>query len=174
MGKKILATSFFSLASLCAFAQQLSYSDAAQAYNRLLIEKNNGIYIRIGNYKVVGTPYLFGEKNKGDLFAKGETGYNILINYNTYNQEVEFYSSNLTKPLIKEPQQVDSFILKQNAGSVIEENLKFISGEVLGIDDDSFYQLMYAGPKFNLYKNINPPSVSFQLITFKQTCGNST
>ncbi len=135
------------------YAQQLSFSDAAQAYNRLIIEKNNGSYMRINNYKVTGTPYLYGEKNKGDLFAKGETAHNIFLSYNTYNQEVEFYLlANQSKSLVKEANQIDSFILKLNASSGINEDLKFVSGEVLGSKDKSFYQLMYKGQKFDLYK----------------------
>lgn len=134
-------------------AQQASYFDAAQAYNRLVIEKNNGTYMRINNYKVVGTPYLFGEKNNGDLYAKGENAKNILISYNTFNNEVAFYPIvNSNNSLIKDAEQVDSFVLKPNGSSGLVENAKFISSEALGANDKSFYLLMHEGQNFNLYK----------------------
>jgi hypothetical protein len=134
-------------------AQQLAYFDAAQAYNRLLVEKNNGSYQRVDNYKVIGTSYFFGEKHRADLFAKGEIAYNIFISYNTYNQEVEFYSSaNPNQPLVKEAKLVDSFEIKEDMTKSVTENMKFVNGSFIGGDINSFYRLMYAGNRFNLYK----------------------
>src|SRR6476620_5133095 len=113
-------------------AQQLAYFDAAQAYNRLLIEKHSGAYQRIDNFKVIGTSYFLGEKHRADLFARGETAYNISVSYNTYNQEVEFYSSaNPNQPLLKEAKLVDSFELKQDVANSVPENIKFVNGSFI-------------------------------------------
>lgn len=89
---------------------QSGYMDNALNYNRLIRERTgDGVYKVIGNFRVVGTSYLFGEKNKGNLFSTEAKAYNIYLSYNTYNQEVEFYSSaNPDKPLVKEPGTVDS------------------------------------------------------------------
>lgn len=153
MKNKVLLTVVSVLFAGTLYSQQASYFDAAQAYNRLLIEKSNGSYIQIGNYKVIGTPYLYGEKNGGDLFAKGETAYNIYLSYNSYNQTIEFYSSsNPEKSLVKESYDVDSFVLKQNSNSGITQRIKFFNGTSLGAKDKGFYQLMYNGDKFTLYK----------------------
>jgi hypothetical protein len=150
---KIIFSVLLFLSGQLIKAQQSSYFDAAQAYNRLLIEKNNGTYMRINNYKVIGTPYLFGEKNNGDLYAKGENAQNIIISYNSYNNEVAFYPiGNSANALIKDAEQVDSFVLKPNGSAGIVENAKFISSEALGAKDKTFYLLMYEGPDFNLYK----------------------
>jgi|CXWL01.1.fsa_nt_gi hypothetical protein len=136
-----------------SFAQPPS-ADLAINHNRLIREKTgDGVYKQIGIYKVVGTPYLFGEKNKGDLFSTGAKAYNIFLSYNTYNQEVEFYStSNPDKPLMKEPGEVDSFVILPNTELGIIDPLKFIYGSLLNSTDKSYYQEVYAGKKFGIYK----------------------
>ncbi|RYY72904.1 MAG: hypothetical protein EOO52_20110 [Gammaproteobacteria bacterium] len=155
--KRAVLLTLIGIASLLSVipsnAQQLSYSDAAQAYNRLLIERGNGTFQRISTYKVQGTQFLFGEKHQGNMFAAGETAYNIRLSYNTYNQELEFNSSaNPTQPLVKSAKEVDSFVIKPNADLGIAENLKFVNGRHLKASDNSFYQVVYAGSKFSLYK----------------------
>lgn len=153
MQKKLLLITLALLLKVNSYSQQLAYFDAAQAYNRLLIEKNSGVYQRIDNYKVIGTSYFLGEKHRADLFAKGETAYNISISYNTYNQELEFYSSsNPNQPLVKEAKLVDSFEIKEDITKSISENIKFINGSIIGGDINSFYRLLYVGSRFNLYK----------------------
>lgn len=102
---------------------------------------------------MVGSPYLYGEKHAGDLFAKGETAYNIHISYNAHHQQIEFYSSsNPETPLVKEFEEVDSFVIRANKDLSIYNDLKFINGKVLGQEDKNFFQVVYSGPKFILYK----------------------
>jgi hypothetical protein len=135
------------------FAQQASYFDPAQAYNRLLIEKNNGVYKQISNYKVVGSSYLYGEKNGGHMFAKEEQAFNIFLSYDTYTQNIEFYSSaNPDKPLVKEPGDLDSFVIKKSPANGLENNISFIYGSFLGARDKAFYQVVTRGEKLSLYK----------------------
>lgn len=139
--------------NILVYGQQMAYVDPAQAYNRLLIEKSGDSYMRIKNYKVIGSPYLFGQKIKGDLFAKGETAADIALSYNTYNNEVEFYSrSNSSQPLIKEVQQVDSFTIHKNPAAGVIENLHFINGSFIYDDGKSFYQVIQTGQHYDLYK----------------------
>ena len=104
--------------------------DNALNYNRLIKEKTgDGVYKLIGTYKVVGTSYLFGEKNQGNLFSKEANAFNVFLSYNTYNQEVEFYSSsNPDKPL------------------------KFVYGTHLWSSEKAFFKEIYAGKRFSLYK----------------------
>lgn len=133
---------------------QSGYMDNALNYNRLIKEKTaDGVYKMIGPYKVVGTQFLFGEKNQGNLFSPEAKAYNIYLSYNTYNQEVEFYStSNPDKPLVKEPETVDSFIIQENISLGITQPLKFVYGIPLGATDKYFYQEVYDGKRFSLYK----------------------
>lgn len=128
--------------------------DNALNYNRLIIAKTaDGAYKLVGVFKVVGTSYLFGEKNKGNMFSSEAKAYNIFLSYNTYNQEVEFYSSgNPDKPLIKAPGTVDSFLIKENVSLGINHPLKFVYGSHLGSSEKSYFLELYAGKRFSIYK----------------------
>jgi hypothetical protein len=130
------------------------WTDPALDHNRLLQQQTSeGAYKVIGNFKVMGTPYLYGEHNKGDLFAPEAKAYNIFISYNTYNQELEFYStSNPDKPLTREPGTVDSFALNMEIVSGINNRMKFIYGSLLGSKEKAYYMELYAGPRFSIYK----------------------
>lgn len=130
-----------------------AWTDPALNHNKLLQANQDGGYKLIGTYKVVGSSYLFGEHHKADMFATEAKAYNIFISYNTYNQEVEFYStSNPDKALVKEPGTVDSFIIQQNVELGITTALKFIYGSVLGEKEKSYFQEIYKGTKYSLYK----------------------
>ncbi|MEK7225423.1 MAG: hypothetical protein AAB221_07050 [Bacteroidota bacterium] len=131
-----------------------AWTDPALNHNKLLQDQTrDGTYKLIGTYKVIGSSYLFGEHNKGDMFATEAKAYNIFVSYNTYNQEVEFYStSNPDKPLVKETGTVDSFIIQQNAGQGIVGSMKFIYGAALGVKDKYYFQEICKGQRFSLYK----------------------
>jgi hypothetical protein len=129
------------------------WTDPAQNHNKLLQQQQDGGYRLIGAYKVVGSSYLFGEHHKADMFAIEAKAYNIYISYNTYNQEVEFYStSNPDKSLVKEPGTVDSFIIQQNVTLGITSPLKFVYGTLLGVKEKSYFQEVYKGSTYSLYK----------------------
>jgi hypothetical protein len=128
--------------------------DPALAHNKLLMEKSgDGVLTQIGTFKVKGNPNLFSGRNKGDMFTREAKAYNIAISYNTYNQEVGFHStSNPTQMLVKEPGEVDSFILHADPAADIPTELKFIYGELLGSKDKAYYQVVYEGPNYSVYK----------------------
>lgn len=130
------------------------WSDPAMNHNALLRDRlGDGVYVLIGTYKVMGSPYLFGQRRNADLFTPKEKAYNININYNTYSQEIEFYStSNPAAPLIKEPGEVDSFILKQDVESGIAKDLKFIYGTQIGSTEKAYFQVLQTGSRYSLYK----------------------
>lgn len=133
---------------------QSGYMDNALNYSQLLKNKTDeGTYKLIGTFKVQGTSYLYGEKNKGDLFSPEAKAYNIYLSFNTYSQEVEFYStSNPDKPLIKEPSSVDSFIIHSDVSKGFSNPLKFIYGSHLGSSENEYYLEMYKGEKYSIYK----------------------
>lgn len=130
------------------------WTDPALNHNKLIQQQSSERgYKLIGTYKVIGSSFLFGEHHKGDMFAKEAKAWNIYLSYNTYNQEVEFYStSNPNTALVKEPGTVDSFIIQQNIELGIMKPLKFIYGSVLGIKDQYYFQEVYTGKRFSLYK----------------------
>jgi len=131
------------------------WTDPALDHNRLIQNKNSGdgVYKLIGPYKVIGTQFLYGDTVKADLFSTEAKAYNIHISYNTYNQQVEFYSSaNPDKPLVKEPGEVDSFTIQKSIDKNILIDLKFIYGAHLDTKEKSYFQEMYKGSQFSLYK----------------------
>lgn len=151
---RIFLSAIFSSGALIVFAQSQQNMDLAINHNRLLREKNGeGVYKLIGTYKVIGTSYLFGEKNKGDIYSTDAKAFNIALSYNTYNQEVEFYSSsNPDKPLVKLPGELDSFVIQPNPELDITSPLKFIYGSHLGSTEKAYFQEVYAGAHFSIYK----------------------
>jgi hypothetical protein len=152
--RNLLPLLLCTLIAMNVAAQQASYIDPAQAYNRLVIEKNNGTYMQVSNFKVIGSPYLFGDKSGGNIYSAAETAYNINLSYNFYNQEVLFYSSaNPTSPLMKEPSSLDSFIIKKNPQVGLQQDILFVYGPtVLGTKDKYYYQVVSKGKNYNLYK----------------------
>src|SRR5689334_5095789 len=68
--------------------------DPALNHNKLLQQTADESALRqVGQFKVKGNPYLFSGHNKGDMFGKDAKAFNIFLNYNTYNQEVGFFST---------------------------------------------------------------------------------
>jgi hypothetical protein len=153
MTNRIVLFLSLALSASEGYSQQLSYFDAAQAYNRILLENGSGTYQRINAYRVRGTQYLFGEKHNADLYAKGETGTGIKLSYNTYNQEIEFYGpSNPNKALIKSAEEIDSFRIKANAALNLAAPITFVNGKYLSASANQFYQQVHIGNKYSLYK----------------------
>ncbi len=123
--------------------------EPALAYN-LLDLQNSGSYIVIGNFKVKGTPYLFGGKKKGDIYANKEFGSDVVLSYNTYNQDIEF-DMNGNKGLTKNVGEVDSFVLKPDGSNYLTD-LFFINAALTGSEEKCFFQVLSEGSKYNLYK----------------------
>lgn len=130
------------------------WTDPALNHNKLVQQQTgDGTFKQIGNFKVQGSPFLFGEHNKSNMFTQEAKAFNIFVSYNTYNQEVEFYStSNPDKPLVREPGTVDSFTILPNTDLGISTPLNFIYASHLGSKEKVYYQEIYSGARFSLYK----------------------
>lgn len=138
---------------MTAFSQS-GYMDNALNYSRLIIAKTeNGGYIQVGTYKVVGTQYLYGKGIEGDLFSTEAKAWNVHLSYNTYNQQVEFTStSNPDKPLTKDPGEIDSFIIHAKPDIGVNNPIKFYYGALIGAKDKFYYQEVCTGTRYKLYK----------------------
>lgn len=147
-----LLIAILALSVTVGYGQQGSYFDPAQAYNRLLIEKNNGSYTQVGNFKVTGTSYLFGSKNQGDIYGTSEVGKDVSLAYNAYNQQVEFFPSGSNSSLVKEPGTLDSFVIRKNPDVNLETDIVFLYASQLDAKDKNYYQLVHRGKKASLYK----------------------
>ena len=98
-----------------ATAQQLSYSDPAISYQRILLEKSGeGTFQQIGNFKVTGTSFLYGGNQKGNIYTPKEKAESATISYNTYNQQVHVLQQGQDKELVMALKEVDSFELFVN------------------------------------------------------------
>lgn len=145
------SVSFGSGAMVSRSPDSRGWTDPALSHNKLLIA--DGTYQQVGTYKVKGSQFLFGQKHKADVFSVAEKAWNIFISYNTYNQELEFYStSNRDKPLVKEPGTLDSFIIHADVEAGIVSPMKFLYGSLLGAKEKAYFQELYSGSRFSLYK----------------------
>lgn len=157
---RYVLTLLFFLSALSTWAQSgiitptAGWVDPVLNHNRLLREQTGeGAFKLIGPYRVIGTSYLFGERNKGNIYSTDATAINIQVGYNTYNQEVEFVSpSNPGKPLIKSPGEVDSFLFLANKSLGSESDMKFIYGKHLGSSEKAYFLELATGPKAGIYK----------------------
>lgn len=67
-----------------SFAQ----ADPVGDFNRHLVANWKGDYIRLGQYRVKGTPYLYGESLPGHIVYKGNKSFkNVNILYDLFNQK---------------------------------------------------------------------------------------
>jgi len=141
------------LISHLASSQALSYLDPASAFLRIYLEKGSeGTYQQIGNFKVIGTSYLFGEKLKGGIYTKTEKSEHVEMGYNTYNQSVDV-NLNGVQSITKKAAEVDSFVIYANNSEFIKNDLLFYSSALVSPKaKDGFYQVISAGSKYNLYK----------------------
>ncbi len=150
----LISISFLSAQSLGMPSAPGSWSDPALNHNRLIQNRmGEGTYKLIGPFKVKGTPFLYGEKHEGDFFSADEKAWNLKISYNVYNQELEFYSKeNSEQTLVKQPGELDSFIIHADPATMIDHPLKFVYGTVIGAKDKFYYQELYTGSQYSLYK----------------------
>lgn len=129
------------------------WTDPAINHSRLLKQRlGQGHYNIIGVYKVIGIPFLFSGMHKADIYTPKENAFSIDIKYNTYNQEIDFYTTANNTPLKKEPGEVDSFIIKKDTISDISQDLKFIYGSILGSTEKDYFQLVVPGSTYSLFK----------------------
>jgi hypothetical protein len=143
--------SSLSMFASCLLSAQSINLDAAQRFNQAWINKSMNTYTIVGGFRVVGTPYLFGEKLEGKVWAKeGQSTEQTFVSYNTLKQEVEVYMPGYTKPISKDVQTVDSFQLsvKQDGAPMV---LLFVNSKHAGYGEKTFLQKIVSG-KNRLFK----------------------
>ena len=139
------------LSFINCFSQAAAYTDPAQAYLRLMLEKNPSATIRVGAYKVMGTPNLFGDKHNATVYLNNASSQTMQVGYNTYTQELEI-SNNGEIGSIK-TKEIDSFYLNPGAETEgFSKPILFINGKHVGAKENAFYQRIYTGGRVNLYK----------------------
>lgn len=126
-------------------------------HNKLIQNKaQGGGYYLIGIYKVQGSPYCYPDLMAGSFYSKNETALNISLRYDLYFQNLEFISSsNKNQVLVKEPGEIDSFVLYKNEKRRIKEDLHFHYATIIGASDKNYYQVLYKGVHYSLYKRFS-------------------
>ena len=110
-------------------------------------------YYQIGGFRVKGNPYYREEFILGDIYSKTEIAKNIYLRFDIYYQNVEFISSgNPNQILVKEPGDLDSFLLYKKEKKEIVEDIKFVYATTIGATDRSYYASLCRGTKYSLYK----------------------
>jgi hypothetical protein len=128
-------------------AQSLSYTDPAAAYNRLILEKNSGIYVQVGTYKVQGTKYLYGGKLETDVYIKTRLlAEQVLASYDTYAKNLDVFAVNTDNKINFD--NVDSFISNTKTG----EKLKFVAATYVDPSKKGFFQVVTSNSNVILYK----------------------
>lgn len=148
MSKHLFITLSIFFCAAPAIAQQsvATYFDPAQAFNKVLLEKNSHTYYQVSNYKVIGTPFLYGENLKGSFYLRGKAASQQgNISFNTYDQTLQYNSVSSVFP----PGSIDSFSITPQDNIT---SLSFVYGQLLGAADKAYYQVVYSGDKYSLYK----------------------
>jgi hypothetical protein len=128
-----------------------SYVDAAVGYSAWALGNNENSFKRIGGYKVKGTPYLFGGAYKGDVYAKKQVGKQVVVGYDTYQQQLEIYMGS-KDPIVKGFTEIDSFVLRADSNTLFKEDLFFLNAGLLDSTKNFFIAEVFRGKRFSLYK----------------------
>lgn len=148
---RVILSCFLAALSLPAIAQQPSlYLNYYKTPKNTLPLTG---YYQIGGYKVKGNPYYHPEFILGDFYSVQETAKNVYLRYDVYNQKIEFVSSaNQDQLLVKEPSELDSFVIYKKEKKEIVTDIKMVYGSIIGAPDKSYYQQLHEGEKYSLYK----------------------
>lgn len=152
--KKIISQFVLLLITLnLANAQSAAFSDPAQAFNKLMLDKNGvgGGLDRVGAYKVRGTAFYFGGDLPASIFLKDGSYVDVLVSYNTFTQVINIYDKSKKPLATKKVADVDSFKVGVTTTDY-KANVKFVSSFSLGSNENSFFQPLAIGKKYSLYK----------------------
>lgn len=107
MNKSILLYCSVFLAGILFGDQATAQLDQIGEYNKLLMQNWSGKYFQIGNYKVKGSPYLYGESVPGELVLEDDTeSKHSNMYYDLYNQEV---GVNIDNTFVKLDKDISEF-----------------------------------------------------------------
>ncbi len=155
MLNRILFSLLFFFPVFKADSQALSYTDPAAGYLKIILEKGSeGTYQQVGNFKVIGTSYLYGERLNGSAFAKNEKSENVGLSYNLYKQQLDVYPNQSNFAIIKPADEIDSFVMYKSASQYIKEDLSFYTSRLFDNNlPDCFLLMVQNGERFKLFKS---------------------
>ena len=135
----------FVLITNLSFAQ----TNTVGEFNRFIAQNWSGDYIRIGQYKVKGTPYLLGESFPGTLTYKGGAKSDTKILYDLYNQRA---GADVKNSILESEQAVEEFSISLPA-KFGGNTLLFKSTELYGNGSlKNYFNVLEEGPKATFLK----------------------
>jgi len=130
---------FFFLFSLFACYNSIAQSDAIGAFNRFVVHNWAGQYVRIGSYKVKGSPFLLGESFPGKIRLLGSNvSQPAKVLYDLYEQKAG-------------PGTGDQILVTDQ---LVEEFTIELPEKFGGVPLTFKYCGMYSKPKLNCYFNV--------------------
>ncbi len=145
MRRKLLY-SLLLLATAPAFAQV----DPVANFNKHIVEQWTGDYVRVGQFKVKGSPYFLGEAFPGTLtYTDGKSVKSQSVLFDLHNQKVGFRQG---KDALEALNAVESFtiVLPVKYG---DKQLLFKNSAAYGDKNNTFFNVLEDGPKFAFLKH---------------------
>lgn len=144
--KTLVALSFFTTASYSSFAQV----DPVGDFNKHIAENWKSEYIRIGQFRVKGSPYLLGESFDGTITYKGgKVVSDKKVLYDLYNQKAGI---EVNKEVFEADAPIESFFitLPEKFGG---KKLSFKNSYLYGSSDVKGYlNVLEDGEKLSFFK----------------------
>lgn len=147
--------SFFCLVSLLCNAQfNNSFVDPALAYNKVNGEKMDGVgYVNVGSFKVKGSPYIYGETLKGDVYHSGKIASGVVFKINNYSKELQVTTDVPGKYFMVSIDDLDSLVLPAVKNEFLAADIKFISSKAKDAKLKCFLEPLQKGERYTLYKS---------------------
>lgn len=143
---------FFSASLILLFSSSItsfSQTNSVGEFNKFIAQNWAGDYVRIGQYKVKGTPYLLGESFPGTITYRGGTKADAKILYDLYTQKA---GEDVRNTIAEATQPVEQFtiLLPEKFG---EEKLLFQSSDMFGNESlKVYFNVLEDGSKASLLK----------------------
>jgi hypothetical protein len=155
MGKNIYALFIVYLLSFgLANAQFNSFLDPAVAYNKILLDKGyRGTYQNIGAFKVTGSPYIYGETMKGDVYHNGKVAKDVVYKINNYSKSLQIATDVPGQYFMVSIDDLDSLVLPAAKNEFLNANLTFISSKTLDSKKNCFLEQLQRGNRYTLFKS---------------------
>lgn len=134
----------------CSMHISFAQVDPMGDFNKHVVANWKGDYIRIAQYRVKGTPYLYGESFPGSINYKGGKVFkDSKILYDLYNQKAGIDEKN---EIFEADDMVEEFsiVLPEKYGS---QQLLFRNSSFYGEENKGFFNIVVDGEKISLLKS---------------------
>lgn len=147
MNKNIIVVCF---ALLAGVSNSFGQTNTVGEFNKYIAQNWVGDYMRIGQYKVKGSPYLLGESFPGSIkYANGKQVDNVKILYDLHNQKA---GTEVNNTIFETDVAVDEFTisLPEKFG---KQNLLFKNtSKYNGASLKNYFNVLEEGTKFSFLK----------------------